>query len=271
MINKHGNRYNIISVESYFAEVIRGRIKGHSGIGKFGAGISATGGGFSGVWDVDGTMYPFPASGSADLVHFSGTVAEDHMSGVAARKIRIFGVDENWNYVDEIVEMSGVALQYSVNKYARVYRAFTTEVGSLDTNSGTISIQLSGTSTTLARIKSGNGQTLMAWFPIAKGYEGELISASVSVIADNNSAAKASKFNLMVRSHSIVAGSEVFHGAIVKGILGVKDSVYDRGFTFPLPLEERSEVYILSNAVGASTFVTATFDIVLRTKTTDDT
>jgi hypothetical protein len=257
MSNNHTNQYRILSVEDFLAEVNRGRITNLTAIRKFGAGLAATAG-FSGVWDGDGTAYPFVASGSADYVHFSGTVAaDDNNAGIGARKIHIFGVNENWEYKDEVVELSGTALQYSINKYARIFRAYTIEVGSFGVNSGTINMQLSGTSTILATVKAGNSQTLMAWFPVAAGYKAEIITAGASLISDNNAQIKTCEFEIRTRTHSIVGGLEVFHGARIRDYIGLKDSAISENFTFSIIVPERTDIYILAKANAASTKTTA--------------
>ena len=115
------------------------------------------------IWDGEGAYTYLTA---ATIINVVSDDATDTLLGVGARTVKIFGLDANWNPIDEVVEMNGLTIVPTTKEYLRVFRAFVVTSGGngfIDgANAGNITC--SSGATIQAKIGIGNGQTLMSMF-----------------------------------------------------------------------------------------------------------
>jgi hypothetical protein len=163
-------------------EVAKGNISGHRSINKFGHNPEADAG-VTGLTPEDcwggGGLYDFYPSTAISVKIHSNSSDDDANAGIGARWVLAEGLNSDWEQTTEMVSLDGTTSVGLANKYIRMFRAFTVECGSTQTNASAIIIQ--GASGSVAcYITEGHGQTQQAIYTIAgscdayfkKGYVG---------------------------------------------------------------------------------------------------
>lgn len=129
------------------------------------------------IWDGGGD-YPWPAAAAATTVVSSA--AADAAAGTGARTVKIIGLDANYLEVSETATLDGVTPVALSTAFLRVHRCQVLTAGSGGVNAG--DIQIKHSSTVIAQISTGYGQTLMAVYTVPADFEqAGLISWYVSV------------------------------------------------------------------------------------------
>jgi hypothetical protein len=228
--------------EPFELQVARGQVAYHSGEHKFGAvpsmSVSTTGS----VWDIDDTLYPWSSLTSA------GTLTVDRASASDADKvITIVGLDASYNQITENVTLTSASGNATTQSFLRVYRAYMYN-GSA-TNVGNIDVKIS--STTIARITAGKGQTLMAIYTVPAGYTAYLTQGVMSV----KSGADATG-DFFVR----YGGETAFR---IAHTFEVASAEYFYAFHVPFKVPEKSDIDVRASVRSNNARVTAAFDFYL--------
>ena len=150
--------------------VQRGDVNNFSGVQKFGYN-SSVGTSFETIWDGGGDYTFITSSGTATATS-SDT---DDNTGT----IQIFGLDSNYDLVEETLTIGGSAGSVS---FIRVFRALMKTANTGNANVGTITITVS--STTVAQILPTYGQTLMAIYTVPRKYQAYLVQLDVGSSKD---------------------------------------------------------------------------------------
>ena len=162
----------------FYEQLAVGNVERSSSVYKFGRTVLVNGKRVP-LWDGN-SNYVFPTS--ADKVTLTSDDTDDAVGGTGARTVRIFGLDENWELVDEILDVGAT----SVNNYIRVFRMYVQTCGThlfpydnshTGNNIGTLTCTHNGTNEPIAIILPAMGQTLMAIYTIPAGYKALLVSA----------------------------------------------------------------------------------------------
>jgi len=224
----------------------RGLLKGVSDIHKFGAVPAMSQNTTGTVWDIDDTPYPWSSFSSASAVTVDRANASD-----ANKVITIEGLDENYESVSTTCTLTNASANATTDSvtFIRVFRAY---VSSGADNVGNIDIKVS--STVVARITAGIGQTLMAIYTIPAGYTGYLMKGTATV----QSGADATG-NMFVRYF----GQDAFrigHSFEVSGAGG--QYLYE--FSVPRVIPEKSDIDVRASVRSNNARVTAAFDIILK-------
>lgn len=123
------------------------------------------------IWSAGGLLPYLP---SAMQLEVKSTSGNDSLSGTAAQKIKIFGLDENFLEIEEELNLNGIANVLTVNYYLRIYRLEVTSVGTSGTNNGTITVK--NGNDLIAQIDPGLGRSLMTHYTIPADKTGYLFS-----------------------------------------------------------------------------------------------
>lgn len=148
--------------------------KGMSNDNKFGFN-EAVGTSWETIWDGE-DLYPWPTA--ASILTISSDAATDTAAGVGAQQVKIYGLDANYNLIDETIELNGTTPVSTTLEYYRVYRMKITRVGSSgyqvgNIYAGTGTVTLGVPAVILAKILDStekNGQTLMTLYTVPAGY-----------------------------------------------------------------------------------------------------
>lgn len=143
-----------------------------------------------------GGIYRTPQASGATALRVKAGNANDTSDGSGARKVKVFGLDENFNYAEEVLTTNGTSAgPNSTTTFTRVYRAFITESGTYATqtagsHSADITIEnAAGTEDwiTIDAADFPKGQSEVGCISIAKGYYAYIHKIDIGV--DSNKTA----------------------------------------------------------------------------------
>lgn len=240
--------------EPFELQVSRGQISWHKTLFKFGNNADINGS-LETIWS-HGGLYSYPPS--ATVMTVSSSSADDASAGTGARTVAVYGLDSNYNEIDEIVSLNGQTAVNTTKSYLRVFRLFVVTAGSGNTAAGTIYV---GTGTVTAGVPAnvyaeiaiGENQTTMALWTVPAGYTAYVTGGTFSAASNNAAQYVLGKF--VIRTPG-----GVFRNA---ADITVNSNVFRYDWEFPLALPEKSDIEARAIALSGSNFyVTAAFELI---------
>lgn len=162
-------------------QIARGLLDGFSIVNKFGYNPDVdTGTVPEDVWGGSGVYTGFPASASETITAVS-TSANDTLAGTGAQRIRVIGLDTNYNVLSEDINLNGLTGGVSVNQFRRVHTAFVIQAGSGQVNAGAITIRHTTTTTNVFLVMDiGRNQTNSSAYTVPDGFTGYMRRLMIS-------------------------------------------------------------------------------------------
>lgn len=234
---------NTLLAES--TDLAAGRLLGASFVHKFGAVPAMSQNQSGSVWDVNDTNYPWSAFDTAGVLTIPAVNVSDN-----GNIINVYGLDENYNEINEFFTVSSSGTTTGTKTFKRVYRAYDTT----GTNVGNINIQRGGV--TIARITAGKGQTLMAIYTVPKGKRAYIMQGTCTCAVGADATG-----DMFVRYFGQTS-FRVGHSFEVSGAGGQ----YFYPFSVPIEIPEKSDIDVRANVRSNNARVTAAFDIILTNK-----
>jgi hypothetical protein len=225
----------------FYTEVSKGLVPKHFLVHKFGHNLDIdTLTDPETVWS-NGGLYSFPSS--ADTLKVISSDVDDNGTGTTgALTIKVQGLDTNYEIIEEDFTLNGQTAVTGNKQFLRVYRAFVTSAGGSENNEGTITINNSDDSLTLAEIPAEHGQTQMTIYTIPANHKGYLFSFSGSMAKATPSTACV--LQMIFRKN---------------GIKRVKQNIcidttgstsFNKEFKIPLEIEEKTDVFVNAKEVS---------------------
>lgn len=241
-------------INDYFENIARGKYLNKSHVYKFGNN-KVVGTSEVIVWNA-GVTYTYLSTGVP--IEILSSSADDTLLGSGARKVHIFGLDNDFNAIDEIVEMNGVTPVTLKNSYRRVFRAFVVSSGTYLTldgaNVGNLSIRTVTGSTMQAYIAGGTGQTLMALFTIPKGYTGYIWTASATT-------GKGKDITATIKTKANDNGGDAPFR--VRASRDLYQNSFIKAFKIPIKVLEKTDIAFTGLSSVGSSPMSASFEIEL--------
>ena len=158
--------------EPFELQVARGQVAYHESVYKFGnnaavANVTET------IWQ-QGGLYSYLSA--ASVLKVSSSSANDTSAGTGARTVELFGLDGDYNEINEVVTLNGQTAVNTTQSYLRINRMIVRSAGSGGANAGVI---YAGTGTVTTGVPAniyatingdGSNQTLMALWTVPAGY-----------------------------------------------------------------------------------------------------
>lgn len=186
----------------FYYRVAAGQVPKHRLIHKFGYNAAANDADDLVSWEAAISWQT-----SADVLDVVSTSANDDVGSTGAAKIRIFGLDADFNEIDEIVEMDGVNPVTTTKSYIRCFRAFACDVGTYHgSNIGNITISYQTTTDVAAYIPAGAGQTEQAMYTVPANHTAHLLELQVHVDASKTAQIA---FKQTPNAHIVTGGGAV--------------------------------------------------------------
>ena len=210
------------------------------------------------IWDVGG-MYSFPTSAIA-MEAVSSSANDVNTTGTGAWTVYVEGLDSNWDYQSETVNLNGTSAVALANNYLRVFRAYITGMGtdSSESNLGDIDIQGSGGGTVYARIATGIGQTEMAIYTVPAGK-----TAYISRLHASTQKGSSADAQMAILVRDSTTGTNPFVRFKLSFSIS-NEASYEHPWIPPLPVEEKRDIMIRANEVNNNnTVVDAGFTCIL--------
>lgn len=113
----------------------------------------------------------------------AGGNAADTAAGAGARSVRVYGIDSNLNFADELIATNGASASLATTTlFWRVFRARVETVGTYGVaNTGVITIENAAGDTDLIQIAAGEGGSQYGAYSIPQGYKAILKHSHLSV------------------------------------------------------------------------------------------
>ena len=241
--------------EPFALQVARGQISWHEDLFKFGFNPDIDNS-LETVWS-EGGLYSYLTS--ATVLKVSSSSTDDAAAGTGARTVQLYGLDANYNEINEIVTLNGQTAVNSVNSFLRINRMVIRSAGSSGTNAG---VAYAGTGTVTsgvpankyATVAGGDGQSLMALWTVPAGYTAYLYQTDTTVAtAQNNKFATISFISRPV--------GEVFQ---VKDRFVMSEGVHTQEYAFPIKFDEKTDLEFraIGDSAGANIAISAGMDLV---------
>lgn len=242
--------------KDFFLDVRRGVIPRFSSIHKYGFNPSITG--ERAIWDNGGASYLYNWQTADQPMEILSSSANDDGSpaGTGARTVVVIGQNYAGTEQEETVTMNGVTpvnLKYS---YSVVYRAYVDTCGSNLTNAGLITIRVQGAGATLAEIKAGNGQSLMAVYRIPAGKTGYMVTMTAK--CGDNATNAVGFARLWKRPYG-----GAWRVQEVTTVRTTGSTSIDWTFLSAPVMEELTEIQVSVNSAAAGIGFAASFEIIL--------
>jgi hypothetical protein len=239
--------------EPFDLQVARNQIMGHSSV--FVSGFNATvGTTYETIWS-ESTVYAYPAS--ASVMTLSSSSANDTAAGTGARTVTIYGLDANYNQINETITLNGTSAVSTTNSYIRVLHLLVNTAGSGGVAAGSIyagtGALTAGKPANVYGVYTADGGATAAIYTVPAGYTGYI-------------------FDFLASSGSTTANAFTSVGLFARPFGGVFDNTIQGraanggSFTiplnFPLAFTEKTDIEIRALASSASN-VTGNFSIIL--------
>jgi len=241
--------------EPFELQVSRGQIAYHESLFKFGFNPDVDDS-LETVW-AEGGLYSYLSS--ATVLKVSSSSANDTSAGTGARTVELFGLDADYDEINETVTLSGQTAVNTTQSFLRVNRMIVRSAGTGGTNAGVI---YAGTGTVTAgvpankyaTVAAGDGQSLMALWTVPRGYTAYVTQTDITVATTQNN--KYATITFLARPFG-----EVFQ---VKDKFVKSESGHMQVYTFPLKFEEKTdlEMRCIGDSSGANIAISAAFDLV---------
>ena len=245
--------------EPFELQVARGQIPGHYGLFKFGNNATV-GDSLETIW-AEGGLYSYLTA--ATVLKVSSSSTDDTSAGTGARTVQLYGLDGDYNEINELVTLNGQTAVNTTQSFLRINRMIVRSAGSGGANAGVI---YAGTGTVTTGVPAnvyasvngvtGSNQSLMALWTVPAGYTAYLLQYDVSNGTSSQTPAVC-KLILAVRPYG-----EVFQSKDVKSLttgMHVEE-------TFPIPqiFTEMSDIEVraISSSASVSFDISAAFEIV---------
>ena len=189
------------------------------------------------VWDGN-NVYTYIDSASTATVTSSDTAADN------GGTVKIYGVDVNYDLVDETLTIGGAA--GSVEFY-RVFRAELVTANTGFANVGTVTITVDSKSAAI--IAPTNGQTLMCIYTVPRRVSAYLVQLDVGSSKDAEN-----EIRVMVKKNGQVQNTKDF--------ISIRGGFVTKPYSIPLHIPAESDIEIQAQS-GATSAISAGFELVL--------
>jgi len=217
----------------------RGNVGNFSGVHKFGLNTAVGSGAFETVWDGNNT-YTYPSSSGTATATSSDT---DDNTGT----VKIFGLDSNYDFAEEILTIGGSA---GTINFIRVFRAVMITANTGTANVGTITITVS--TTTVAQIRVGYGQTLMCVYTIPRNYNAYLMQIDLGSSKD-------------LENEIRFISKEIDNGNVwnTRAFITTRGGFIEKNYAVPVKFTEKTDLELVAKA-SATSSVSAGFELILE-------
>lgn len=248
---------NPLNVDDFVSrtEVALGNRPGLKQVNKFGFNEDISKNSFIPIWSFGG-IYTYQSV--ANTPSIVSTDANDTLTGTGARTVVVSGLDENYNEIEETVNLNGLLPVQLSNAYIRINRVFVDQAGASFINSGQITVF--NNSEVYASIEPDIGQTQQALYTVPAGKTAFLAKLKTSINHSPNSTGKKDGLGgIFIKSPNSAFRSIFSYSLSMNGT-----SAIQLESSYPEAIPERTDIAIRFKSFSNKTLVTASFDLLLR-------
>jgi hypothetical protein len=245
--------------EPFELQIARGQIAWHNPLFKFGNN-ALVGNSLETIW-AEGGLYSYLTE--ATVLKVSSSSTNDTSAGTGARTVQLYGLDGDYNEINELVTLNGQTPVNTTQSFLRINRMVVRSAGSGGVNAGVI---YAGTGTVTTGVPAnvyasvngvtGANQSLMALWTVPAGYTAYILQYDVSNGTSSQTPAVC-KLILAVRPYG-----EVFQSKDVKSL--TTGMHIEETFALPQKITEKSDIEVraISSSASVTFDISAAFEIV---------
>ena len=217
----------------------KGEINRFGGIHKFGLN-TAVGTSCETIWDGNNT-YTYPSSAGTATVTSSDTSADNDGT------VEVEGLDANYDVAKETITIGGSAGSTS---FIRVYRAVMKTANTGNANVGDITVTVS--STTVAKIQAGYGQTLMCVYTVPRNHIAYLMQIDIGSSKD-------------LENEIRFITKEISNGNVwnTRAFITTRGGFMEKNYVIPVKITEKTDIELIGKA-SATSSISGGFELVLQ-------
>lgn len=242
-----------------FLDEINGKQANRQAIQKFGHNDDVAADTTEIVAGAGGTYTGWLEAATAVRIRSGGDAADDS-GGDGARKIRVEGLDENWEIVEEEIITNGASVSSATTiTFIRVNRAYVTDVGLYGaTNTGDIIVETTG-GALVADIHAEHAESEGAFYTIPSGKIGFVRAVSASV-----EGTKPASIDFWCRPDADVVIAPFTSPRVFFGFAKLDSYAARRFLSYKGPFAAKTDIYVTASPpTGSNPSVSASFDLVL--------
>ena len=229
------NVYNL----PFGLSIQKGLVQNYTGINKFGLN-TAVGSSFETIWDGNNT-YTYPSSAGTATATSSDTASDN------TGTVEIQGLDSNYDLATETLTIGGSA---STTSFIRVFRAVLKTANTGTSNVGVITITVS--STTVAQIRAGYGQTLMCVYTVPRKHNAYLMQLDVGSSKDLEN-----EIRFITKE---IDNGNVFN---TKAFITTRGGFVEKNYAVPVVIPEKTDIELIAKA-SATSAVSGGFELFIE-------
>jgi hypothetical protein len=228
--------------DNFRLNVARGKVRGASMVHRFGASPEIAQASTATLWDKVSTLYPWSAFVTAGVIVAGIANASDN-----GKKVVVYGLDSNYEEIQEEFTLSSTATVTGTVSFKRIYGAYLSNGSS---NVGDVTFTKGGTD--VVKIIAGRGSSSMAIYTVPAGKTGYLYKGVCTAQASADGTGD--MYVRYVESQAFRVGHtfEVSSGG-----------EYDYEFSFPIRLPEKTDIDVRVTTRANKGRYTAAYDILL--------
>ena len=243
------------TTEPFELQVARGQVSLHETQYKFGFNPDVDDSEET-VW-AEGGVYSYLSS--ATVLKVSSSSIADTSAGTGARTVQLYGLDADYNEINETVTLSGQTSVNTTNSFLRINRMIIRSAGSGGENAGVV---YAGTGTVTAGVPAnkyatiaiGDNQTLMALWTVPAGYTAYLHQKDLTAATAQNN--KYATVRLIARPEGEVFQTRDKHV--------LQNDIIHQVYSYPLRFDEKTDIEMrcVGDTAGANIAISAGLDLV---------
>jgi hypothetical protein len=241
-----------VDAQPYLYAIAESAIAGHLPLLKFGTRTSVAAATQSTVWEGPTARYAYLSS--AEQLKISSSAATDTALGTGTRTVTLYGLDANWNEINETITLNGVTPVTTVNSYLRVFRLITATSGTNYTNDGNLTVTNNAGTVTLIYVPAGDGQTLMAVWTVPAGKVAYVTQVTTS--SDTNKGARTSLYTRLNDGGILYPWAIKYRAYIFGG-----NEVFPFNIPFKITAKTDIEIRVTTPGSAGTTSAGATFEL----------
>jgi len=206
------------------------------------------------IWELGGVYSGFP-TGSAEKIQIFSSDQLDNATGSGARTYKVFGLDSEYDRIEEVLTLNGTIPVTSSQLFTRVYQGQCLTAGSSNTNVGILTVRHNTTTTNVfSNVIAGTGQDAQLTYTIPAGHTGYLREFHFSML-DNTS--NNAVIALWVREFEMA--ERLMRYSSINNASQLKESIYGG-----IKLPEKTDIkFRCISIVNVNGHITGNFDLLL--------
>lgn len=222
----------MVESQSYYDAISEGVVPNHVSLMKFGSRTLVAADTLSTIWEGVGSTYQYLTS--AQKLSIVSTSANDASGNTGARTMRIYGLDNSYNEITEVIALAGLTPVLTTQSFIRQTRSEILTCGSAETNLGDVTSSGSvETAKITSIIKAGEGSGSVSIWTVAGGKV-----AYITQITGSSDTAKGATIYLVSKKMDNAGG---YYPVITRYKFQMVGGTNVVPFKIPLKIDEKTD------------------------------